>query len=379
MSKETKEKNSQSGIFYGVSILIGAIAGGFGATFFANIQDKYFSETVPGFIVISFVAFSLLISVFLVVLIHEAGHLVMGLLTGYEFVSFRVGSLTWVKENEKLVRKKFAIAGTGGQCIMTHARVEHPEDIPFFWYHFGGVFFNIITVCVSVLVVIFAPNPFVKIGFAMLGLVSAALGIVNILPTKSTGVATDGYNLALLMKSKLDRVCIYKLLLINAMQYEGVKLEDMPKELTTFSDEEKSCESGAALRVIETNMLLDRHEFEQAEMLYAKLSNDDDMPGVYKNECLCEQMFCMIMNGKSKAEINKVYDKKLKQYIEATGKYYVMRKRLMYAYYRLVEKDDEKANKEYELAENMKNTYPSVGEYLAEMELMQVVAEKPVE
>lgn len=42
-------------------------------------------------IVVSFIANTIL---------HEAGHLVGGLLTGYKFLSFRVGSLTLQKEDD---------------------------------------------------------------------------------------------------------------------------------------------------------------------------------------------------------------------------------------------------------------------------------------
>lgn len=84
----------------------------------------------------------------------------------------------------------------------------------------------------------------------------------------------------------------------------------------------------------------------------------------------------MIMNGKSKDEIDKVYDKQLKQYINLTGKTYVMRKRLMYAYYKMIEQNDSKAMKEYEAAKKMADTYPAKGEYDSEMELLEYVVEK---
>lgn len=41
------------------------------------------------------------VAFFLQILIHEAGHLIFGLLTGYQFRSFDIGGFTWVKEGEK--------------------------------------------------------------------------------------------------------------------------------------------------------------------------------------------------------------------------------------------------------------------------------------
>ena len=52
------------------------------------------------------------------VVIHEAGHLICGLLSGYTFSSFRIGSMMILKENGRFVTKRLKIAGTGGQCLM---------------------------------------------------------------------------------------------------------------------------------------------------------------------------------------------------------------------------------------------------------------------
>ena len=52
---------------------------------------------------------SLLVSFFLQIIIHEAGHLVMGLFSGYRFVSFRIMNLLITKNTKgKLQVKKFA-------------------------------------------------------------------------------------------------------------------------------------------------------------------------------------------------------------------------------------------------------------------------------
>ena len=49
---------------------------------------------------------SLFISYLLIIIIHEAGHLVFGLLSGYKYLLFRVGSLTLIKRNNKFEFKK---------------------------------------------------------------------------------------------------------------------------------------------------------------------------------------------------------------------------------------------------------------------------------
>ena len=44
----------------------------------------------------------LLLANFLQTVIHEAGHLVFGLLSGYQYCSFRIGSFMWIKQDGKI-------------------------------------------------------------------------------------------------------------------------------------------------------------------------------------------------------------------------------------------------------------------------------------
>lgn len=94
---------------------------------------------------ISVVFLSLYVSLLLTTIIHEAGHLVMGLATGYKYLSFRIGSIVLQKTEQGLKFKKYSIAGTGGQCLMIPPEVKNPEDVPYFWYNFGGGLFNLLT------------------------------------------------------------------------------------------------------------------------------------------------------------------------------------------------------------------------------------------
>ena len=61
---------------------------------------------------------SIFISYLLIIIIHEAGHLVFGLLSGYKYLLFRVGSLILIKRNNKFEFKKMSIQGTAGQFVL---------------------------------------------------------------------------------------------------------------------------------------------------------------------------------------------------------------------------------------------------------------------
>ena len=106
MSKQPKKKNGSSGqtLLFIISVIIGGV-GGFLVTHYSEqiTQDSTLVETV----LIYMLEFSvLIIGIFLQVIIHEAGHLIFGLLSGYKFSSFRIASLIFVKENDQLKIKK---------------------------------------------------------------------------------------------------------------------------------------------------------------------------------------------------------------------------------------------------------------------------------
>ena len=61
----------------------------------------------------------ILVLFYISIIVHEAGHLAFGLMSGYTFSSFRIGSLMWIKQDRKIKLRRLSIAGTGGQCLMT--------------------------------------------------------------------------------------------------------------------------------------------------------------------------------------------------------------------------------------------------------------------
>lgn len=345
----------------------GAIAGFAAASVFINTVDGEMS-----FFSLAAVLLTFLLSILLGLIIHEAGHLVCGLMTGYEFVSFRVGSLTIVKENGRLVRRKFTVAGTGGQCVMSHEPVENPEGMPYFWYHFGGGFFNILCAVIGLVMFLIVSNSTLRTCFAVFASVSVILAVMNLIPIKSMGIPNDGYNIYLLHRSPKNRKMIFNNMVVNGLQYKGARLRDISEELFYGADPEGGIYE-TAQAIISANRELDRHDFESAKNMYRRILDNPDLVELYKNECKCELMFTRIVTGESKEKVLENYDKNLQAYIKQTGKTYIMRKRLMYAYFLIIEKDLDKAQNEYQEALKIRDTYPCRGEYDSETEIIEYV------
>lgn len=115
-----------------LGMLIGAAVGYGGVMLLVWLVDGGQSSASAGSEGIDWVRLTLAIAAAMVsgalavvihLILHEAGHLIAGLLTGFRFLSFRVFKYTLVKTDEGLRWKRYHIAGTGGQCLL-----ELPED-----------------------------------------------------------------------------------------------------------------------------------------------------------------------------------------------------------------------------------------------------------
>ena len=78
-----------------------ALLGAAGGYFFMWALDPY------GMTVLLPSLACLILSFWLQAILHEGGHLVCGLLSGYRFLSFRVGSFTLLRQNGRLVLRRF--------------------------------------------------------------------------------------------------------------------------------------------------------------------------------------------------------------------------------------------------------------------------------
>ena len=68
------------------------------------------------------------------IIIHEAGHMVFGLLTGYSFVSFRIFSFMWVSDNGHIRFTRYKVNFAPGQCIMLPPSLDENNQIPYLLY-----------------------------------------------------------------------------------------------------------------------------------------------------------------------------------------------------------------------------------------------------
>ena len=371
MAQKEVKKQTQWKIIL-LQLGIGALAGliiGFGVAFiFDRLQIKL---NIWDFAIL-FLLF--IVGYFLQIIIHEAGHLIFGLLSGYHFLSFRVGSITLVHLNGRWQWKRFSIQGTGGQCLMIPPE-NRERDCPYRLYNAGGVISNFI---VSILagLLLYLCKDIKYISYLSFGLVISGIFIflTNGIPMKIGGVGNDGYNIFQLEKDPIAKRGWYIQLKTNALLSEGKRMRDFPFE---WFEIEKNADLSnpivASLKIQQGNWYLDFGEFEKAKQCYEELIEPNlHLMDIYKKELECELLFLEIITTRNLEKIQRMYHKQLKAYIKAT-KYYISRKRLMYAYYKIIEKDVQKAAKSLEEFEKVAKTYPNLGEIRMERDLLNVI------
>ena len=232
---------------------------------------------------------------------HEAGHLVFGLISGYSFCSYRIGSLMCVKLPEGIRLRKMSLAGTGGQCLMIPPEAKDGK-IPVFLYNMGGVLVNLIIACL--LLVLYIPvrsMPVLPYAFILGAEFSLIMVLFNGLPLKVGGIANDGMNAFSLRKDIHANDAFRKQLLINGEQTRGIRLSDMPDEW--FSMPENTDMNNpicASVPVFYCNRLIDSENFDEAERSILNLINGDNgLIGMYRSMLISDLIYCLLLKGEN--------------------------------------------------------------------------------
>ena len=315
------------------------------------------------------------IASFVQTIIHESGHLIFGLITGYKFVSFRIGHFMFIKEKGRLKIKLYNVVRTAGQCLMMPPQWN--EKIPYRLYNLGGCIMNAATALFA-LAAYFAAGAegSFALCMAMLAVMGLSMALTNGIPMRVGGISNDGMNAALLGKKENTLRAFWLQLYVNGLIAKGERYRNMPREWFRLPEgEELSDPICCAMGVMLYNFCFDMHEFDEAEQTINYMLNAPGLLDVEKNELLCELLFLRVLRGAPKEEIDSLLTPKLDKYIKATANY-VSRRRLAYAYQLLYLKNYSTAQKCLEVFERTAATYPYSAETENEREIIEIVKQK---
>ena len=319
----------------------------------------------------------LYVAVILQIIIHEGGHLIGGLLSGYKFSSFRVFNFMWIKENGKLKLKKLSLAGTGGQCLMSPPELKGGK-IPYKLYNLGGSILNIIASYIFLGFYIFWSDVrFLSIFLLMLSIIGIIFAILNGVPMRFGTIDNDGYNAVSLGKNSSALKSFWTQMKVNELLSKGVRLKDMPAKLFVMpKDEEMNNSMVASMGVFVCNYLIDKHKFDEAQkQINRLLGMDTAMVGIHRNLMICDEIYCKAISGSTKEEIDSMLDKQQKKFMKSM-KNYPSILRTEYVYALLIEQDKDKAEEIKNKFNKMSSTYPYKSDIESEYELMEIAEEK---
>ena len=370
-----KKKCSKKIIFYICFSLVILLLGFFGGFLLGEKMEKSSLSFEMSIFTIVLYIFIFYFAFIIQIIIHEAGHLIFGLLSGYEFISFRVGSITIVKDQEKFKLKKFKIQGTGGQCLMT-PKTNNYEEINYVLYNLGGILMNFIASIICLLILMLVDtNQYIKVMLSEFILIGVICVISNGIPMKLGGISNDGYNTMSISRDKFIKYCFYIQLKVNGLLSKGMRFKDMPIEWFNVKEgADLNNHLVTFLKIMEANYYQDKLDFNLAKECYENiLDNAPNIIKLYENEIKCELLFYEILNGNME-KVDELYTKELRNYIKITD-CYISRKRLMYVYNLIVLKDKKKADKVLGEFEKLKNSYPIKGDIESEEEIMNFILE----
>ena len=305
------------------------------------------------------------------VIIHEAGHLVFGLISGYEFVSFRIGSFMLAKGNDgKLSLKRYFLAGTAGQCLLAPPDFEEDGYLPVGLYNMGGVLLNAISAMFFFWAYYLSGKTVIlPMLFLCLGIVGFSQALINGLPLELSGVPTDGRNALSLGKDEQALRAFWIQLKINQLSSLGRRYRDMPEDWFRLSgDETHSGPLTAALAVFRSNRLMDMQLLQEAEQLINRIMEDESLPGLYRSLLRVDSLFLQALKAQAQQP-----DKSLEKFMKAMKNFpSVLRTRYALA---LSGNDGQSAASIKARMDSLKDSYPFSGELESEQELLEL-AEK---
>ena len=345
-----------------VALLLGFLLSGIFASGFLNEGDIFFFVLAVS------------ITTYLSIILHEVGHLVFGLISGYKFSSFRIGSLMWVRQGGKIRLCRMSIAGTGGQCLMIP---PEPKDgkIPVKLYNLGGVIFNLIFCAIfAILYAVTLRYIVIALVFLISTIISFIFVITNGIPLEAGGIANDGMNALHLSKDSMAALAFRNQLLMNAAQTEGVRLSDMPCEWFEIPDgaDIKNVHI-ASIAVFAASRALDSGDLTLAEhSICSVLNSGYNIIGIHRSLLTCDLIYCRLLNGTS---VDKLITPELKKFMSAMGKFPGVI-RTEYTIALLVDNDISGAEKIVSKFEKQRKKFPYPQEIDAEKALMNKVLEK---
>ena len=317
---------------------------------------------------------SLFVCIYAQVLVHEAGHLVFGLLSWYRFRSFRVGGVIWIRTDKGVERRRLRLAGTAGQCLMSPPEGDE-ERISCGWYLMGGALMNLLSALAALaLYCAFRSQEALARFLLTWTITGTATALVNGIPMNMGLIDNDGHTAWAVCASKEAKRAFLAQMRVNDFLSEGGRMRDVSAEALP-EENDLSNPLTAALAVFHANRLLDAHRFDEARAEIDRLlSADSAIVGVYLQLLACDRMYLAALDGETErlSELRTPARQRFFKQMRINPSVL----RTGYACALLADKDSAKAAAYLARFEDVAKRYPHAGEIEGERELIALAKEK---
>lgn len=277
---------------------------------------------------------SIIISVFLGVIMHEFGHMIVGLLSGYKFVFFRIGSYSLVKyEDFGYKIKKLYMPGTLGQCIMRPPE-KNGGNYPFVLYNLGGVLMNFILASFGAMIYVLSLNDLLKSFCLVFIWINISFFLLNISPI----LGTDGYNILEIRQSAENKKLFWDVLTLDYLKFnDSSSVEEF--EFSAYP------EDGTLVQYVDLiNMSKSMYDcnYDRYYEIYNKFIKRDGLHPFYKSVAKIDKVYVDLMAGDKDVSLEELYQEKDTKSVIKGLKKSTQMSRLELAYQYLIEKDEGK-------------------------------------
>lgn len=317
-------------------------------------------------------AAAFLLALLVQITLHEAGHLVCGLLSGYRFCSFRVGSLMWMREDGGRLRlRRLRIAGTGGQCLMSPPEMAEGR-LPVTLYNLGGPLANLLTAALAL-----APRgpaergPLLSVFLLFFAVIGLFLAAMNGIPLRLGGIDNDGRNALSLGRDPAALRAFWVQMKVAEAQARGLRLREMPEDWFSMpGDEALQNAMTAAQGVLVCNRLVDEGRLAEADRAIAHLlAVSRGLPGLYRGLLVCDRVTAELLGEARPAVLADFLTQGQVKFMGQMKRFpSVLRTRYLHAL--LAERDPAKAAAIRARFETVAGTYPYPADIASERELM---------
>lgn len=337
-----------------------------------GIAARRLAPAAPGFLnLLGFLALGFLL-LYLHLLLHEAGHLLFGLATGYRFLSFRISSLLWVKMDGRIRLKRLSSPLMSVQCLMAPPELKN-GTMPAVLYYLGGCILTLIAAALSSVLLFAFPAwpPLLRVALLEFSFLGVLIFVENALLPEIGGLPTDGKNALERLRHPTSVRGMWLQLKVHELSTDGTRMKDMPAEWFAEPSGEEDKAAAAMLLVYRTFWLMDRSEFAAAHALTEQLTGGAyPLSKLLRFLLLCDGACCEMLGAAEGGLLAALHNEDMKAVARRMqNSITVIRTRFFEAL--LVRRDRAAADELRKKLDSMKQTYPSKGDYAEELALAE--------